>query len=145
MYVTATTQHTHLKSRGAAGTSSAETTAAPAKKSTRRSFISFSPPGPQPRLLAKSGGPCPTRRRHATTRTTSEQTAAIRNAPGMVRIHAHTTLLATPHRTADNRRVAPTPTIAPVIVWVVDTGIPDADAKNSAPAAADSAAMPPTG
>jgi hypothetical protein len=41
---------------------------------------------------------------------------AIANAPGIVRIHAQTTRPATPHRTADSRCVAPTPTIAPVIV-----------------------------
>jgi len=35
-----------------------------------------------------------------------------------------TTLLATFQRTADTLRAAPTPTIAPVIVCVVDTGIP---------------------
>ena len=45
-------------------------------------------------------------------------------APGMVTIQAHTTRDATPHRTADSRRVAPTPTIAPVIVCVVETGMP---------------------
>src|SRR5436305_1716365 len=66
-------------------------------------------------------------------------------APGMVSIHAHTTWLATPHRTADRRRLAPTPTMAPVMVWVVDTGMPAADAKNNVLAAADSAANPPTG
>src|SRR5207248_10673442 len=27
-------------------------------------LYSFFPPGPQPRLLGKSGGPCPARRRH---------------------------------------------------------------------------------
>src|SRR5947209_8013709 len=71
--------------------------------------------------------------------------AAAPKAPGMVRIHAHTTRPATPHRTADRRRLAPTPTMAPVMVWVVDTGMPAADAKNSVLAAADSAANPPTG
>ena len=63
----------------------------------------------------------------------------------MVRIHAHTTSPATPQRTADIRRLAPTPTIAPVIVCVVDTGIPAAEVKNSVAAAADSAAIPPAG
>ena len=70
---------------------------------------------------------------------------AISQAPGMVRIHAQTTFLATPQRTADMRRLAPTPTMAPVMVWVVDTGMPEAEAKNNVDAAPNSAAMPPTG
>ena len=63
----------------------------------------------------------------------------------MVRIQAHTTRPATPQRTADSRRLAPTPTMPPVIVCVVDTGMPACDVKNSVAAAADSAAIPPTG
>ena len=43
---------------------------------------------------------------------------------GMVIIHAQTMRLATPQRTADSRFTAPTPMIAPVIVWVVLTGMP---------------------
>src|SRR5207244_9518140 len=70
---------------------------------------------------------------------------AIRNPPGIVRTQAHTTCLATPHRTADSRCVVPTPTIAPVIVWVVETGIPAWAVKNNVAAAAVSALMPPTG
>src|SRR5881392_2745344 len=66
-------------------------------------------------------------------------------APGIVRIHAHTTRPATPHRTAESRWVEPTPTMAPVIVCVVDTGIPCAAVKNSVAAAAVSALAPPTG
>ena len=46
------------------------------------------------------------------------------NAPGIVSTHAHITRLATPHRTALSRWVVPTPTIAPLIVCVVDTGTP---------------------
>ena len=42
----------------------------------------------------------------------------------MVRIHAHTMRPANPQRTAESRLVAPTPTIEPVIVCVVLTGIP---------------------
>jgi hypothetical protein len=42
----------------------------------------------------------------------------------MVRTQAQTIRRATPQRTADSRRVAPTPTIAPVMVWVVETGMP---------------------
>ena len=45
--------------------------------------------------------------------------------------HAQTMVPANPQRTADSRFVAPTPTMAPVIVCVVDTGIPSAVAKNS--------------
>src|SRR5215813_297562 len=64
---------------------------------------------------------------------------------GIVKTHAHTTLPAIPHRTADNLRVAPTPTIPPVIVCVVLTGIPPyVDIKIEA-APAVSAANPPTG
>src|SRR5437867_12503828 len=65
--------------------------------------------------------------------------------PGMVRIQAQTTRPATPQRTADSRCVEPTPTMAPVIVWVVETGIPACAVKNSVAAAAVSALMPPTG
>ena len=43
-------------------------------------------------------------------------------AAGIVRIQAHTIRPATPHRTADNRRVEPTPTIAPVKVANRDSG-----------------------
>src|SRR5262245_44473649 len=50
--------------------------------------------------------------------------AEITADAGIVRTHAHTTRPATPHRTARGPRVEPTPTIAPVIVWVVLTGIP---------------------
>ena len=38
---------------------------------------------------------------------------------GIVSSHAHTIWPATPQRTADSRRVEPTPTMAPVIVCVV--------------------------
>ncbi len=63
----------------------------------------------------------------------------------MVRIQAHTTRPATPQRTADSRWIEPTPTIDPVMVWVVDTGMPWAETKNRVAAAADSAATPPDG
>ena len=43
-------------------------------------------------------------------------TAAINDAAGMVKIHAQIMRPATPHRTADKRCTAPTPTIAPVMV-----------------------------
>jgi len=41
---------------------------------------------------------------------------AMKAAAGMVKIHAHTMLPATPQRTAETLRVEPTPTMAPVIV-----------------------------
>jgi hypothetical protein len=50
-----------------------------------------------------------------------------------------------PQRTAERRRLAPTPTMAPVMVWVVDTGMPACEVKKRVAAAADSAATPPTG
>src|SRR5438034_215471 len=64
---------------------------------------------------------------------------------GMVRIQAHRIRVATPHRTAESRRVAPTPMIAPEIVWVVETGMPLNDAPRREIAAAASAQKPPTG
>ena len=48
----------------------------------------------------------------------------MKAAAGIVKIQAHTMRPATPHFTADKRRVAPTPTIAPVMVCVVETGTP---------------------
>ena len=71
--------------------------------------------------------------------------AAIKAAIGIVNIQAHTILRATPHLTADNLRVAPTPMIAPVIVCVVDTGMPANVAPNSVTAPAVSAQNPLTG
>src|SRR3954469_7723839 len=66
-------------------------------------------------------------------------------AAGIVRIHAQTIRPATPQRTADSRWVAPTPTIEPVIVWVVLTGIPKCVATRIAAAPPVSAQNPPTG
>ena len=43
---------------------------------------------------------------------------------GMVKTHAHKRLVVTPHLTALKRFVAPTPIMDPVIVCVVETGIP---------------------
>ena len=63
----------------------------------------------------------------------------------MVSIHAHTMFPATPQRTAENLRIDPTPTMAPVMVWVVDTGMPSAVARNSIIAPPVSAQKPPTG
>ena len=71
--------------------------------------------------------------------------APIRNAAGIVITQAHTIWPATPHRTAENRRVAPTPTIAPVMACVVLTGTPKCVAVSNASAAPVSAAKPLTG
>jgi hypothetical protein len=43
---------------------------------------------------------------------------------GIVMSHAITTLCATPQRTAEARRETPAPITQPVIVWVVETGMP---------------------
>src|SRR6185295_16045656 len=70
--------------------------------------------------------------------STIQQIAETIAAAGMVSTHAHTMRPATPHFTAVSRWVAltPEPTIEPVIVWVVDTGMPAALAPNSASAPA---------
>ena len=73
------------------------------------------------------------------------ESAAIAAAIGMVRIHAQTMRPATPHLTAEKRFADPTPTIEPVMVCVVDTGIPKYVAPNSVAAPAVSAQNPPTG
>ena len=64
---------------------------------------------------------------------------------GMVKIQAQTILPATPQRTADIFCAEPTPTMAPVMVWVVDTGTPSALAMNRVMAPPVSAQKPPTG
>ena len=64
---------------------------------------------------------------------------------GIVSTHAQTTRRAIPHRTAETRWTAPTPTIAPVIVWVVLTGTPRCAEVKSVTAAAVSAHAPPHG
>src|SRR5215510_7458040 len=86
----------------------------------------------QLRLEFKNRRDAETQRRHRENyfarlwmkRTSQYESAAIVAAAGIVRIHAQTIRPATPHFTADNRRVAPTPTIEPVIVCVVETGVP---------------------
>src|SRR5688500_15752412 len=77
--------------------------------------------------------------------TIQKETAATNAAAGIVRIQAQTMRPATPHLTADNLRVAPTPTIEPVIVCVVETGVPVMVTYASVSAAAVSAQKPPTG
>ena len=54
-----------------------------------------------------------------------------RPAAGIVRIQAITMLPATPQRTADSRRVAPTPMTDELITCVVDTGRPSARSRAS--------------
>src|SRR5512143_1652258 len=66
-------------------------------------------------------------------------------APGIVRIQAHTIRPATPQRTAENFRTDPVPTMAPVMVWVVDTGTPRCVARNNEAAPLVSAQKPPVG
>src|SRR5512143_1727518 len=66
-------------------------------------------------------------------------------APGIVRIQAQTIRPATPQRTAENFRTDPVPTMAPVIVWVVDTGMPRCVARNKDAAPLVSAQKPPVG
>ena len=70
---------------------------------------------------------------------------ATRADAGIVNIHTHTIRVATPQRTADSRFVVPTPIIAPVMVWVVLTGIPANAVPNRVIAPAASAQNPPTG
>src|SRR5690606_4900289 len=64
---------------------------------------------------------------------------------GIVRTQAQTIRVATPHRTAVTRREAPTPTMAPVIVWVVLTGTPRTEAAITEIPPAVSAQKPPKG
>src|SRR5579875_3382803 len=66
-------------------------------------------------------------------------------AAGMVSTQAQTMLRAMPQRTAETRWTEPTPTMAPVMVWVVETGMPRALARPRAVALAVSAQKPPTG
>jgi len=71
--------------------------------------------------------------------------AASNALTGMVNIHAHNKLTVTPHLTALKRLVAPTPIIEPVIVCVVETGIPICSVKNKVVAPAVSAHTPSSG
>src|SRR4051812_1419831 len=75
----------------------------------------------------------------------AEKMPATIAAAGIVKIQAQTMLPATPQRTAEAPRTLPTPTMAPVIVCVVDTGTPSVDARNSVSAPPNSAQKPPTG
>lgn len=64
----------------------------------------------------------------------------LRSARGTT--HAMTMLLANLQRTADTRRAAPTSMIAPMIVWVVETGMPSHVAANNVSARPVSAQKP---
>ena len=64
---------------------------------------------------------------------------------GIVIIQAHNRLMVTPHLTALNLLVAPTPIIEPVMVCVVDTGILKCSVMNRVMAPAVSAATPSKG
>jgi hypothetical protein len=64
---------------------------------------------------------------------------------GIVSTHAQTMLLAIPHRTAESRFTDPAPIIAPVIVWVVLSGMPNRDRKTIVTPPPNSAQKPPIG
>ena len=61
---------------------------------------------------------------------------------GNVSTQPYTISRATPHRTADIRRVEPIPRMDDVMTWVVLTGIPVRDANSITDAAAASAEKP---
>ncbi len=63
----------------------------------------------------------------------------------MVITHAQMMLIVSPHLTADKRFVKPTPIIEPVIVCVVETGMPKYWVKNNVNAPAVSALTPSSG
>ncbi len=67
---------------------------------------------------------------------------AIMAEIGMVITQAHIKGIVTPQRTADIRFVKPTPIIEPVMVCVVETGIPKCSVILSVTAAAVSALTP---
>ena len=63
-------------------------------------------------------------------------------AAGIVITQAMTMLPAMFQRTAETRRAEPTPTMAPVIVWVVETGMPSSVAMKRVMAPPVSAQKP---
>ena len=63
-------------------------------------------------------------------RITHRVRAATAAEAGMVRTQAQMMRRATPQRTAESRCTAPTPTMAPVMVCVVETGIPASAVPN---------------
>ena len=66
----------------------------------------------------------------------------MKAAAGNVITQAMAMPRATPQRTAEILRAAPTPLTAPVTVWVVETGIPSQVAPNNAAAPPASAQNP---
>ena len=71
--------------------------------------------------------------------------AAIRAEAGIVSSQAHTRPAASPQRTRAGFCTAPVPRMAPVIVCVVETGIPRPEARNSVAAPPAEAAEPLAG
>ena len=71
--------------------------------------------------------------------------AAIRAEMGMVITQAQMMLMVNPQRTAESLFVKPTPMIEPVMVWVVETGMPKYWVKNKVSAPAVSALTPSSG
>lgn len=76
---------------------------------------------------------------------TAKTIPAIRAEIGIVMIHAQIMFIVRPHLTADNRFVKPTPIMEPVVVCVVETGMPKCSVKNNVKAAAVSALTPSSG
>src|SRR5689334_11084939 len=76
---------------------------------------------------------------------TSSDTAPTSAAAGIVSTQAHTMFVASPQRTALRRWMDPTPTIAPAMTCVVETGTFVYVAKMIDSAAAVSAQNPPRG
>src|SRR5205085_4572153 len=77
--------------------------------------------------------------------TTTNAAAATAAEAGMVRTQAQRMRPATPQRTARVPLVAPTPTIAPVMVWVVETGMPSLAMARMVTPPPVSAQKPPIG
>src|SRR5699024_3522855 len=81
-----------------------------------------------------------------TTRSASQKaSAATIPAPGSVSNHAARMFPATPHRTAEKRRVAPAPITDEVMVCVVEIGASNTDAVRNNTDEADASAANPFG
>ena len=81
----------------------------------------------------------------AVSATGKEAAGATAALTGIVRTQAHMIRTVTPHRTAETRRLEPTPMIAPLITCVVETGSPRCEAARIVTAALVSAANPSIG
>jgi hypothetical protein len=81
----------------------------------------------------------------STSDPTHHAAVTIAAEQAIVSTPASTMLPATPQRTAVALLTEPTPTIAPVIVGIADTGMPRPVARNSAIGPAVSAQKRPTG